>query len=69
MSPLAYSYWCCSWCHGSGLYRGRWCGCASRAMDRERAAARDQYELLWLDSRRQPDYFPPSPVPRSSLHR
>ena len=43
------------------------CFCAQRAIERERAACRNKWEALWLDQRRVPDNFPPTPIPRSSL--
>jgi hypothetical protein len=67
MHPLPHSYFSCNWCHGSGVYRARWCGCATRHLARERAACRDRWEELWVDQHRAPDHFPPTPIPRSSL--
>jgi hypothetical protein len=69
MSPLAMSYGRCAVCHGAGILPpGSVCPCVTRRMVRERRWL-DSMERLWLDAMAHPEWFPPRPVPVSSLMR
>lgn len=74
LSPLALSRVGCQWCHGAGVVvmrynRERVCACVVRRMEVERASLPSDWERLWLDARRRPWHFPPTPLKVSSWWR
>ncbi len=67
LHPSTLAFPECSNCRTTGVYNKDICPCVIRRLNAERAAAQTPWEELWFDQFYKTDYFPPNPIPQSSL--